>query len=153
MTSQKRLFADEDEEGRVTPRKRTIDTELDITPMIDVTFLLLIFFLVSSTMDPAKQLDLPAAEFGVGVKSDEAATITVKQGFGAQAPVVLLDDGQEVDMDGVRDYVQQQLAKNYRRVIIQAEREVPHGLVQQVTRVVASVEGVEFFLAVEEKRR
>mgnify|MGYP003325625382 CR=1 FL=1 len=32
------------------PRKKLEDAEMDITPMIDVTFLLLIFFMVTSTM-------------------------------------------------------------------------------------------------------
>ncbi|MCP3692284.1 MAG: biopolymer transporter ExbD, partial [Planctomycetaceae bacterium] len=35
---------------RLGARRREEDVEMDITPMIDVTFLLLIFFLVASKM-------------------------------------------------------------------------------------------------------
>ena len=42
-----------DEETGIAPRKtRTEEAELDITPMIDVTFLLLAFFVFVSKMDP-----------------------------------------------------------------------------------------------------
>ena len=49
----------------LTPRDSIEDTEIDITPMIDITFLLLIFFIVSSKMDPAANVPLPAATTGV----------------------------------------------------------------------------------------
>lgn len=42
---------EEDEEDFVLPRKKREDDEMDITPMIDITFLLLIFFIVCSTME------------------------------------------------------------------------------------------------------
>ena len=35
------------------------EEDLDITPMIDMTFLLLIFFMVTSTMKPDEVLDIP----------------------------------------------------------------------------------------------
>ncbi|MDO4550365.1 MAG: biopolymer transporter ExbD [Planctomycetia bacterium] len=36
--------------------------EMDLTPMVDVTFLLLIFFMVTATFSMQKSLDLPAAD-------------------------------------------------------------------------------------------
>ena len=45
------------------PRKRRFDdAEMDITPMIDITFLLLIFFLVASKMDEGATLDAARGE-------------------------------------------------------------------------------------------
>ncbi|TWU05617.1 ExbD/TolR family protein [Stieleria varia] len=40
------------------------DEELDMTPMIDMTFLLLIFFMVTSTISPFADLQLPEAKAG-----------------------------------------------------------------------------------------
>ena len=40
------------------------EEELEITSMIDLTFLLLIFFMVSSSMSPAQRLELPASTAG-----------------------------------------------------------------------------------------
>ena len=46
-------------------RKRSLEeAEMDITPMIDCTFLLLIFFLVTSKMKPELAVDLPKAKHG-----------------------------------------------------------------------------------------
>ena len=44
------------------------DGELDITPMIDVTFLLLAFFVVVSKMDPSASVALPIASYGQSVQ-------------------------------------------------------------------------------------
>jgi biopolymer transport protein ExbD len=49
-------------------RKRSLEeAEMDITPMIDCTFLLLIFFLVTSKMKPELAVDLPKAKHGAVV--------------------------------------------------------------------------------------
>lgn len=40
------------------------EDELDMTPMIDMTFLLLIFFMVTSTISPYAELQLPEAQAG-----------------------------------------------------------------------------------------
>ena len=40
-------------------KKKNEDADLDITPMIDVVFLLLIFFMVTSTMDDQKAANVP----------------------------------------------------------------------------------------------
>ena len=67
----------DDEEDFVLPRKERVDEEMDITPMIDITFLLLIFFVVCSTMDPAKMGDIPSAKNGTGVSDDDSAIIFI----------------------------------------------------------------------------
>lgn len=54
--------------------------EFNMTPMIDVTFLLIIFFLVSSNMaqqETAVELNLPSAESGRDVQDDSLRRITV----------------------------------------------------------------------------
>ena len=57
-------------------RKRNPDDgELDVTPMIDVTFLLLAFFVVVSKMDPQANVPLPVASFGYSAKEKECVTI------------------------------------------------------------------------------
>ena len=43
------------------PRRPKMDVDMDITPMIDVTFLLLIFFLVASRVAQDTEVTLPAA--------------------------------------------------------------------------------------------
>jgi len=67
-----------DELPVVLPRRKPpVEADMDITPMIDITFLLLIFFLVASHLDSARRHDLPKARYGVAVPTDSAVIITV----------------------------------------------------------------------------
>ena len=54
------------------PRKRA-DDELDLTPMVDVTFLLLIFFMITAAFAAAKAISVPPTK-----ESDAAPTVTVE---------------------------------------------------------------------------
>ncbi len=62
---------DDDEEAAPAPfeTSRSLeDTEMDMTPMVDVTFLLLIFFMVTASFTLQKSMEIPLA------KSDQAST-------------------------------------------------------------------------------
>lgn len=130
-------------------RRKLPDAEMDITPMIDVTFLLLIFFMVSSTMRPdsSKDIDLPAAKYGVGVPKPNATMIVVR------APGKIENDkGQPLDAEGIKRLVAERVRRNHRHVILQAERQVPMRIINDVTRAIMEVDGAEFFAAVLEKK-
>lgn len=51
-------FLSTEEMDAVRPRRRTED-ELDLTPMVDVTFLLLIFFMITAAFAAAKAISVP----------------------------------------------------------------------------------------------
>lgn len=131
--------------GRKTP-----EADLDITPMIDCVFLLLIFFMVTSTMRGNVDQNVPAAEHGVGVDTRGVMTVRVEAGDGV--PRVFLDKA-EVTIEEVRAFVEQGMQSGLNLVVIKADREVPHGFVQQVTRAVTSVEGVKFSIGVQDKKK
>jgi biopolymer transport protein ExbD len=136
-------------------RKRSeYDAELDITPMIDVTFLLLIFFMVTSTMQPDEALDIPTSVHGLGVEANSAILITISAG---DPPLINLveDKNHTEDPETVGPYVQSRMQQGRKHVIIKAERLVRHGFVQKVTReanaVIKEFEGARFSIAVEDK--
>ncbi len=86
--------ADFDEDGPVLPRKPMQDSaDMDITPMIDIVFLLLIFFLVSSTPDKNTAVELPPARYGVGVSEKNSVVITIAQPQGSGKTAIYLADG------------------------------------------------------------
>jgi biopolymer transport protein ExbD len=125
---------------------------MDITPMIDVTFLLLIFFMVTSTMENPEALQIPEARNGMGVNTQEATTITVFHGD--PAPEIYLADGVRqngpVDVSEVSAYVQNQ---GHKTVIIKADRDVPSGFVEEVARAAnESGDDLTFFVGVEDKQ-
>lgn len=65
--------------GAFKPRKRPQDDELDITPMIDITFLLLSFFVVASKMQEQAPLPLPYAKHGEAIAAKDAVMINIAQ--------------------------------------------------------------------------
>ncbi len=74
------------DEDVVRPRRRKVEeAEMDITPMIDITFLLLIFFLVASKMDADVGVDLPTARYGTAVSARNSVILTVAPGDGSAA--------------------------------------------------------------------
>ena len=86
--------ANEDVVGALLRRRRGESVDMDITPMIDIVFLLLIFFLVASIPDMQVEADLPPARHGVGVNPRSAIVFTLaERGGGQQAAKVYLSDG------------------------------------------------------------
>ena len=71
-------FIDDEDDDFAIPRKNREDDEMDITPMIDITFLLLIFFIVCSTMDPTKIGTIPEADNGLAISAKNSAVIFIK---------------------------------------------------------------------------
>ncbi len=129
------------------------DNEIDITPMIDITFLLLTFFMMTSTMQPSGGLNVPAAKNGLGVSVDESCVLSIFDNEGS--PITYLSDGASGDevgvMSQITEYIQQQ-RKKY--VIIKADRRVASGYVEEVARAAAEAQGEEelqFFVAVQDK--
>lgn len=49
----------DDDDDEMPPRKKRDDGELDMTPMVDVTFLLLIFFMVTASFSLQKSIQMP----------------------------------------------------------------------------------------------
>jgi biopolymer transport protein ExbD len=144
------LFPDE-AEGSLGKKRRRLDGDLDITPMIDVTFLLLIFFMVSSTMQGKPDLDVPVAEHAIGIDSHGAAVVTVFAAASvAESPRIVLGDvqGPEGEAADVRRYVEEKSREGIRKFIVKAEGDVPHGVVEEIARAIKSVEGAQLYMGV-----
>ena len=149
-----RQSSSNDPDAAFTKQRSSNDADLDITPMIDVTFLLLIFFMVTSTMKPDEVLDIPTSVHGLGVEANSAIQITISAG---EPPMINLVEDQNLtdDPEMVGPYVKAGLDGGSRHVIIKAERLVRHGFVQKVTReannVIKEYDGAKFSIAVEDK--
>jgi len=74
---------EEEDEGGIK-KGQLEETEMDMTPMVDVTFLLLIFFLVTAAFTLQKSIDVPkpesdqASENTVDEEQDEGDRVTVQ---------------------------------------------------------------------------
>jgi biopolymer transport protein ExbD len=141
---------------RLRRRKHVDDTEMDITPMIDITFLLLIFFVVASKMDQSTTVALPEAQFGVAVPTKNSVIVTIAAGGGGQPPAIYKGDGvNAVDRieyndlgeleSQLEEYVSESMFEDTRKhfVLIKAAGTIQHRDVSRVTQVVSRVPEVQ----------
>jgi len=129
-------------DGKLGRRKRRqADGDLDITPMIDVTFLLLIFFMVTSTMQPAPSKDLPPAVSGENANAGGLLDLSIltPSGDDEESPVML--EGALVSLDALSDDLEQRARGGIVSILIYAERDVRSGFVGEVEDVLNEVEG------------
>jgi biopolymer transport protein ExbD len=140
-----------EEEAPVPKSRVKDDSEMDITPMIDMTFLLLIFFIVCSKMDPGAAIHLPPAKHGEAVTTKDAIIFTIAgtetesfiyKGKGIDAGNQLAGASPVEKEAEAAAYVEQQLAQNanIKNVVIMADAGVKHRDVALVMKAVAAVE-------------
>jgi biopolymer transport protein ExbD len=107
--------------------------EFNMTPMIDVTFLLIIFFIVSSNMVKQElqvEVDLPTAASGDELK-DEARRVTVN----LKSDGTLLVAGESLDAAALGKRLAVERGKSDElEVRIRCDRAAPYGRVKPVMR-------------------
>ena len=143
--SDAREMIDEDEEDFVLPRKKREDDEMDITPMIDITFLLLIFFIVCSTMDPTKIGKIPEADNGLAISAKNSAVIFINPGAGDEV-VLSRADGTDFSTDEdaqaseIIEYITEELEKsigaNKQHVMLFGDGDVKVGKVTRIQKII-----------------
>ena len=157
MAKKKPFLNSDDDVWKKRPAAGGSGDDLDITPMIDVTFLLLIFFMVTSTMQATQDSDVPVARYGVGVDTRGATMVLVHNdgnGLNGKSVIELKESGgtTEITMEELTARVRERVQNGVLDVIIKADRGVPHGFVQEVTRAVTEVDGLKFYIGIEEKK-
>jgi biopolymer transport protein ExbD len=139
-------------------KQHEADGEMDITPMIDIVFLLLIFFLVASKMDPNSAVALPKARHGTAVVEKSSVVILVAEGSGDKALVTrengdAFSDDLATQEDEIRDYVEKALASGKQYVLIKAERQVKQRHVSQVAKAIGlAPDAQQLYVAVMETK-
>ncbi len=131
-------------------RKRSLgDAEMDITPMIDIVFLLLIFFLVASKMDQAASVKLPEARRGIDVSQENAIVVVVKKE--SNNLVVIRHDGSRFASDleqqdvEIGEYIEAGLSgtppfdRPMDTIILKAAGDVREGDVARVAEAIGKV--------------
>jgi biopolymer transport protein TolR len=148
--------AADDEAARVSVRRRPLDdTEMDITPMIDCTFLLLIFFLLTFKADEGAAIALPPAKYGIPVPSKNAVVLTITKADGERPANVFTgnttDSSALVDSrdlkaleEEVTAYVEKEATRSRKTyVLIKAAADVKHRDVARVARAASRVPEIE----------
>ena len=123
------------------------ETDVNMTPMLDVVFILLIFFIVTASFVKESGLDISRPSADTAQRKERANIL-----------IALSDDGQvwidkrPVDVRAVRANIERLLAGNPQgSVVIQADRESKNGLLVEVMDQARSA-GVESISIAADKR-
>jgi len=124
-------------------RKNRPTVDLNVTSMVDVLFLLLIFFTLTSTFKRAGELDLnlpksttAGAAGGAGTNVEQPLDLVLTE------KGMLLLDGAPITFEALPPrLLAAREAKPDRQVLIEAEKEVPH---EQVVRLLDAVRTAGF---------
>jgi biopolymer transport protein ExbD len=118
---------------RPPQRHRAALVRVNMTPMIDVTFLLIIFFLLSSHLaqqETQLELDLPSAASGRQAVDDERPRLSVN--VRADGDVMLGSTPTEPQQMAQRLQIERQRLGDEMEVRIRADRSVPYSAVAPV---------------------
>jgi biopolymer transport protein ExbD len=126
--------------------RREDDTEINLTPMLDVVFIMLIFFIVTASF---------VKEAGIDVNRPDAATAERKER--GNILVAITDNGQiwinkrQIDPRAVRANIERMHAENPQgTVVIQADKNSKSGLIVQVMDAARLAGVYEVAIAAEE---
>ncbi len=149
-------------------KKKAEDNELDITPMIDITFLLLAFFVVASKMDPTTAVDMPRAQFGEAISEKDSVVMIVTLGATPDSYLIFKgrnkDDATQIketepiaQEEAVAYFVEQELSSrpDVQTIMIKAEGKVKTGAIETVKRGISGSELAEtrlLYVGVEEEQ-
>ncbi|MFO0944767.1 MAG: biopolymer transporter ExbD [Planctomycetota bacterium] len=130
------------------------DQDIDLTSAIDVVFLLLIFFVLTSAIAVQSKIAIPPARHGKGVDPTKSTIVTLlaPRRKGEDSRILLGDrsDGPNNSLEEVEREIEKGIAGGKTQVIIQAERTVPHRDVLEVARIVGAKDHGVLYIAVQE---
>lgn len=104
------------------------EAEIDLTPMLDIVFIMLIFFIVTSTFikEPGVDITRPDA-----VTTQNVKIVAVLIAITSDNRVFI--DKKEIDLRSVRTSVERMLAENPQgAIVIQADKDSDAGIMMQV---------------------
>jgi biopolymer transport protein ExbD len=139
-------------------QQRHADAEFDITAMIDLVFMMNIYFLVTFVTAALGEINLPAANHAVPLDGDKATVITVLAGPDAKTVAVYLGDGKkgtplmEADDQNaqIANAVEMAAGRGKTAVLLKAEKGIRLREIKRIASA-ASHEGMTLHIAIMEK--
>jgi|GEM_PF-2417391 biopolymer transport protein ExbD len=125
---------------------------IDFSPLCDMTFQLLAFFIMTVKLANQETVDVPTISHGTGVELDTAMVFTMLASADAKGdPRIILGNGAEgksVTLEEARNAIEASVRQGKPNIIIKAEKTTTAGAVQKLSRIVAAVNGAELFIGV-----
>lgn len=123
------------------------DFSLDLTPMIDVVFLLLIFFMVSTSfIDFSQRLDISLPEAKASVTVDKLKNYVIEIGLNKN----IFLNGTEVDFKTLEKRLKEkeEELEMKKAVVIRADEKLDYGLIVKIMGIVNAAEITNLSIAV-----
>lgn len=154
-------------------KRKHEEPKMDITPMIDVTFLLLIFFIVASRPDPNHAMNMPKAKFGEPIVESASVIVLIVDSGNPDLPDIHLGPSKaENKVEGTEEAMEQAIIEyvdkalddpDMHHVMVKAEKGVRYRHVHFVYAAIGealrnrspdaeTAEGVSIHTAVMEKK-
>jgi len=146
--------AENDKDVYVRKRRSLPDAEIDITPMIDVTFQLLIFFMVTSTMQGNPPADLPPSMSGGSIEVAKVINVVVRPAaVSGEAPQIELNR-EPVNLEELKLLLEEQSRARVDgiHVMILADRTMKNGDLNEVEVLLSEISGVTYHFGVQDRR-
>ncbi|MEW7867772.1 ExbD/TolR family protein [Aeromonas diversa] len=113
---------------RRQPKRQRDEIQIDMTPMLDIVFIMLIFFIVTTSFVREAGLEVHRPE-ATQAKTQKSSSIMLA--VGAKGEIYL--DRRPVDVERVKASLARMLAEQPEAsLVIQADERVPHGRVVRV---------------------
>ncbi len=104
------------------------DSDINLTPMLDVVFIMLIFFIVTATFIKQAGIDVLRPE---AQTSEQKPTVSVLVAIGEGGDIWI--DKKKVDVNAVRAHIERLHAENPKGgLVIQADRQAKYELLKAV---------------------
>ena len=149
----------ESSDGNLFARKPDEEMpEFDITAMVDLVFMMNIYFLVTFVTVALSEMSLPSADHCTPLDAETAVVVTLKRSLDGQSVTVYLGDGDETEaIDDsaeqerrVQKAIEEGIANGKTAVLLKAEEKVRLADLFHIATL-ASVEGLKLHVAVLEK--
>tara|TARA_B100000959_G_scaffold223476_1_gene236835 strand:+ start:599 stop:1000 length:402 start_codon:yes stop_codon:yes gene_type:complete len=123
------------------------DFSLDLTPMIDVVFLLLIFFMVSTSfIDFSRRMDISLPEAKASVTADKIKNYVIEIGLDKK----IFLNGTEVDFKNLEKRLKEKKEELEikKAVVVRADEKLDYGLIVKIMGIVNASEITDLSIAV-----
>ncbi len=118
---------------------------LELTPLIDVVFLLLIFFMVSTAfVDFPRRMDIALPTSKASSEDQAAKNIEIEM---TKDKAIFLN-GKKVNLAGLEQYLEKIKQPGERKALVRADKNLPYGEVVQVMGILQAAQVLDISVAV-----
>ncbi len=145
---------DDDDEPYQRKKRPIENVDVDITPMIDMTFQLLIFFMVTSTMQGNPPAEIPKSLSGGSIETAKVINVVIRAPINDKTDPIVEIDKIPITLDDLRARLSDAAGSSVKGidVMLMADRSVPNRFTAEIESLMADIDGITYHFAVQDRR-